>query len=298
VSAQPSEHRSGRPLRYRLFRKCLFGYRPHAVHEAIEARDVAIEARDVALQEAGERMAAVEAQAGAERAELEVRRAEAGSATRRIQELERVSARLATMVVDRDKELRRIRAELQDALERDDEGVRALTVLADDLEMVRRQARTQATRMRLRALREVAAVAQRLADVERAGGDASERLIRCLQEAIERVGVKVDWEEDPAMQAGANGHAEREAGGLFDGLVEVEVGPLSDFSQLVGFEDAAGEIGASSEISVKRFTQGRATLAMRFKHPVELLRELEERAPFEFRVRDMRSNRIVLDLDE
>src|SRR5215216_639474 len=91
VSAQPSEHRSGRPLRYRLFRKCLFGYRPHAVHEAIEARDVAIEAR----------------------------RAEAGSATRRIQELERVSARLATMVVDRDKELRRIRAELQDALERD-----------------------------------------------------------------------------------------------------------------------------------------------------------------------------------
>jgi hypothetical protein len=80
--------------------------------------------------------------------------------------------------------------------------------------------------------------------------------------------------------------------------VEVEVGPLSDFSQLVGFEDAAGAIGATSEISVKRFTQGRATLAMRFKHPVELLRELEERAPFEFRVRDTRSGRVVLDLDE
>jgi hypothetical protein len=37
---------------------------------------------------------------------------------------------------------------------------------------------------------------------------------------------------------------------------------------------------------------------MRFKHPVELLRELEERAPFEFRVRDTRPDRIVLDLDE
>ena len=46
---------------------------------------------------------------------------------------------------------------------------------------------------------------------------------------------------------------------------------MSDFSQLVGFEDAAAGIGATSEVSVRRFTQGRATLAMRFKHPVELL---------------------------
>jgi len=49
---------------------------------------------------------------------------------------------------------------------------------------------------------------------------------------------------------------------------------------------------------VRRFTKGRATLAMRFKHPVELLRELEERAPFVFKVRDLRSDRIVLDVDE
>jgi hypothetical protein len=37
---------------------------------------------------------------------------------------------------------------------------------------------------------------------------------------------------------------------------------------------------------------------MRFKEPVALLRELEERAPFEFRIRDLRSNRLVLDVDE
>ena len=98
-------------------------------------------------------------------------------------------------------------------------------------------------------------------------------------------------------RAATNGHPEREPGELFEGIVEVEVGPLSDFSQLVGFEDAAAGIGATSEVSVKRFTQGRATLAMRFKHPVELLSELEERAPFEFRVRDTRSDRVVLDLD-
>ena len=37
---------------------------------------------------------------------------------------------------------------------------------------------------------------------------------------------------------------------------------------------------------------------MRFKQPVELLRELEERAPFVFKVRDKRSDRVVLDVDE
>ncbi len=74
------------------------------------------------------------------------------------------------------------------------------------------------------------------------------------------------------------------------------MGPLSDFSQLVGFEDAAGGIGSMSEISVTRFTQGRATLAMRFKQPVELLDELKQRAPFEFKVRDRCSDRVVLDV--
>ncbi len=242
--------------------------------------------------EAQERTAAAESRAGAHQAEAE----EAG---RRLAELDQVAARLATMVVDRDQELRRLRADLQAALQRDDEGMRALAAMADDLEMVRRQAGRQATRIRLRA----PATGGRGdgADGTDRGGRgtrARERLLGRLEEAIERVGSEGDWaEDDLAERAAANGHAEREAGELFDGLVEVEVGPLSDFSQLVGFEDAASEIGATSEISVKRFTEGRATLAMRFKHPVELLRELEERAPFGFRVRAMRSDRIVLDLD-
>ncbi len=81
-------------------------------------------------------------------------------------------------------------------------------------------------------------------------------------------------------------------------MVEVEVGPLEDFSQLVGFEDAAGAIGATSEISVRRFARGRATLEMRLDEPVELLRELEQRSPFEFRVRDRRFDRLVLDVED
>jgi chromosome segregation ATPase len=275
-----------------MFRKRLLGYQPSAVDEALEARDAALRA-------ANERVAAAEAHVGAGLAELEARRIEARAAARRIAELEHVSARLATMVVDRDKELRRLRGELRASLERDDGGLRAIAAMAGTLDMVRRQAGRQATRIRLRALREAVELGQALAELDRVEGPARERLLARIEEAVGRVGAEDDWvDEDLAARAEANGHAKRETGELFDGLVEVEVGPLSDFSQLVGFEDAANEIGATSEISVKRFTQGRATLAMRFKHPVELLRELEERAPFEFVVRDTRSDRIVLDLDE
>jgi hypothetical protein len=276
-----------------MFRKRLLGYQPSAVHEALEVRDAA-------LREANERVAAAEAEVGAGRAELEARRAEAQAAAGRIAELEHVSARLATMVVDRDRELRRLRRELQAALERDDGGLRAIAAMAGALDNVRRQAGRQATRIRLRALEEAVELGRALAELEGAEGAARERLLARIEEAVGRVGAEDDWldEDDLAARAEANGHAEREPAELFDGLVEIEVGPLSDFSQLVGFEDAANEIGATSEISVKRFTQGRATLAMRFKHPVELLRELEERAPFDFVVRDTRADRIVLDLDE
>jgi len=91
---------------------------------------------------------------------------------------------------------------------------------------------------------------------------------------------------------GANGS------GVFEGPVQVDVGPLSDFSQLVRLQDAAGSIGATSEVSIKRFSQGRAELAMELDEPVELLRELEERSDLEFRLRSLKDDRVVLDVDD
>ena len=49
---------------------------------------------------------------------------------------------------------------------------------------------------------------------------------------------------------------------------------------------------------MKRFSRGRATVSMNLQDPVELLRELEERAPFDFVVRDTRSDGLILDVDE
>jgi hypothetical protein len=134
-------------------------------------------------------------------------------------------------------------------------------------------------------------------ELERARIERDEAIAALAAAAKPEPAAEADAE--PAVPA-ANGnghHAQARPADIFAGLVEVEVGPLSDFAQLVGLEDAMSEIGGTGEISVKRFTKGRATLEMHLREPVELLRELEERAPFEFRVRDTRDDRVVLDVD-
>ena len=87
---------------------------------------------------------------------------------------------------------------------------------------------------------------------------ARDRLLDSLHEAIARIGAGARRRRRGAAPVAGGGRAEgrRLGRGVFDGRVEVEVGPLADFSQLVGFEDAAGQIAATSEISVKRFAAG------------------------------------------
>jgi hypothetical protein len=146
------------------------------------------------------------------------------------------------------------------------------------------------------ALRDAAEISERITEAARRPAEARDRLLDALGEAIRRIGGAEG--EAAELPASSNGHAPgRNGDEVFAGMVEVEIGPLDDFSQLVGFEDAAGAIGATSEISVKRFASGRATLEMKLGEPVELLRELEERAPFDFKVRDQRSDRLILDVD-
>jgi hypothetical protein len=273
-------------------RRSLFGYRRGDVDTALAQREGELEAVEEELERAESRIELRDAQ-------LEARWVDVRRGLRRVSELEQAVARLADRVVERERTLGELQVELALERERSDESHRALSALADDLAAVRRQARGQATRIRLRALREAAELTERVGELENGRSEMRERLLDSLEEAVKRVGAEVEEEPDPSgLIAAANGHGPRRPGELFEGLVEVEVGPFSDFSQLVGFEDAAGGIGATSEISVTRFTQGRATLAMRFKQPVELLHELEQRAPFEFEVRDRRADRIVLDVNE
>jgi hypothetical protein len=229
--------------------------------------------------------------------------AELAAARRRIAQLKLVAEGLSNRVVAREDDLGEARAELARLRSDSESGMRSLAAVADELESVRSQARGQATRIRMLALREAAELSERIGELIGKSGMAPERLASALAEVLASGPGASESEADPqapkiVAAVNGNGSPPRVAEDVFVGSVEVEVGPLSDFSQLVGFEDAAGAIGATREISVTRFAQGLATLSMRLGEPVELLRELEERAPFEFRVRDLRADRVVLDVED
>jgi hypothetical protein len=225
------------------FKRALFGYRPSDVEAAIAARD----ARNWALERDAEEA-------------LKRWREAADIATDAEQELSALSA----MVIEREREIRGLHERLIEANERHDRSIASLETVSSKLGEIQAQARGQATRIRMKALREAVEVGRRAQELN-------------------------EVEAGPIEQAAQN---------LFEGQVKVEIGPLDDFSQLVGFEDAAGQIDATSDISVERFSEGRATLSMRLNEPVELLRELEERSPLEFKVRRSADDNLILDIDE
>jgi len=195
-----------------------------------------------------------------------------------------------------------LRGELADAREIAREQIEGMAFIGRQLDELRTAARGHATRTRLRALREAAllsAAATEASDHPEIRGERHERLLDALEEAIARVAS--DWEPDapPAAAASAAEIVEtvRSAARAERRSVSVDVGPFEDFSQLVRFEDAANAIGATGDISIKRFSEGRARIDVALSEPVDLLRELEERCDLEFKVRSAADDEIVLDVD-
>ena len=185
---------------------------------------------------------------------------------------------LSEMVIGGEREIRVLTERLREMDERHARALETLDSVTQRLDELHAQARGQATRIRMKALSEAVEMSRR------------------VQELSARL------ESDPATvleaSANGNGHADIEPAQLFEGLVRVDIGPLGDFSQLVGFEDAAGQIDATSEISVERFSEGRATLAVKLDEPVDLVRELEARSPVGFSVRPSGGDAIVLDIED
>jgi chromosome segregation ATPase len=228
------------------FRRSLFGYRRAEVEEVISSRDAQI--------------LHVERQAAAQR--------------ETIAEMETETTALAGMVLEREREIRLLDGRLREANECHDRSIAALDAITARLEELETQARGQATRIRMKALREAVEVSKK---------------------------VKALTDVDPVFQSEPQPTAAPEPApadeGLYAGRVKLEIGPLGDFSQLVGFEDAVGKLGAS-EISVERFSEGRATFSMNLDQPVDLLRELEELSNVDFKVRHNAPDNLILDVDE
>jgi chromosome segregation ATPase len=224
------------------FRRSLLGYRRTDVEDAMSLRDA--------------RILGLELKADAQREAID--------------ELEGETTTLSGMVLEREREIRVLDQRLHEANECHDRSIASLDAITARLEELEAQARGQATRIRMKALREAVEVSkkvQALTDAE-AGAESAEAI-----------------EPAPADDS------------LYAGRVKLEIGPLDDFSQLVGFEDAVGRVGAS-EISVERFSEGRATFSMNLDQPVDLLRELEELSNLEFRVRHTAADNLILDVDE
>lgn len=233
------------------FKRALLGYRRNDVDVAVATRDARIWALQRDLEDA-----------------IEESREAADAAGRAEGEL----ASLSGMVIEREREIRVLGERLREANERHDRSIASLQSVSARLEEIQSQARGQATRIRMKALREAVEVSRRTSELAEAQGDVADG-------------------------APSGGDAEAALGQLFEGLIKLEIGPLGDFSQLVGFENAVGRLGAS-EVSVERFSEGRATVSMRLDEPVDLLRELEENAPFDFQIRRTGDDDLILDVDE
>jgi uncharacterized coiled-coil protein SlyX len=233
----------------RGFKRSLFGYRRPDVDDAIAARD----ARILGLEAKFERQLSA------------------------IDELEGETISLSGMVLEREREIRVLGERLREANACHDRSIASLDAVTARLEEMQEQARGQATRIRMKALREAVEVSQR---------------VQALTEA-----QKAANGAEPAVPTANGNGAPAGSGSLYEGRVRLEIGPLGDFSQLVGFEDTVGQLGAS-EISVERFSEGRATLSMRLDQPTELLRELEELSNLDFKVRHTAPDNLILDVDD
>ena len=134
----------------------------------------------------------------------------------------------------------------------------------------------------MKALREAVEVGRRAQELSEAEGAV---------EAVEEVGV--DHEEAAVRQWPPR----RSSQETFEGTIQVEIGPLGDYSQLVGIEDAIERLGATRDLD-RALLGGPGDAEDEPRRAVDLLRELEEHSPLEFHVRRAADDNLVLDVDD
>jgi hypothetical protein len=218
---------------------------------------------------------------------------------------------------ERDRRIAWLEAELDLSRSQAASQLRGLAALGAELQDLRLSARGQATRIRLEALREAAEVSARVRTLVGAPEGAAESLLRAIERAIDRLGSV--WEgsdpedgDPPRTGAATEDDGDSELTELEaalerhgapgvdepadDARILVDIGPFSDFSQLVSFEDAANAIDATSEISIRRFSGGRASIDVSLREPIDLLQELKSGCELDFEVRSNSADELVLDL--
>jgi hypothetical protein len=85
---------------------------------------------------------------------------------------------------------------------------------------------------------------------------------------------------------------------LFEGRIELGVGPFYDIGSLSAFEQQVASVPNVSEVSVRRFEASHAVVDVRLAAPVALLSELRRVLDSDFGVRQVGSGRVALTFDE
>ncbi|MGH2854602.1 MAG: hypothetical protein ACRDLF_10500 [Solirubrobacteraceae bacterium] len=101
----------------------------------------------------------------------------------------------------------------------------------------------------------------------------------------------------PAGAPPADAPASREET-LFEGRVELGVGPFYDIASLSAFERRLASLPHVSEASVRRFEASHAVVDLRLAAPVALVRELRRTGETDFNVREVADGRLLLTFDD
>jgi hypothetical protein len=268
------------------FRRALFGYRRPDVDAALAANETHVSGLEQLAAALGEQKSTLASQNASQAATIATQEADLTA--------------LSGMVIERERTIRDLTERLEEANAVHDRSIASLEKVSSRLEELQSQARGQATRIRMKALREAVEVSRRAQELTELQGGGVEVVQTPPAPPV------AEPEPEPTIHVthngngNGNGHAPEAAAWtptLFAGKVRLEIGPLGDFSQLVGFEDAVGKLGAT-DISVERFSEGRATFSMRLDQPVDLLGELETLSILDFKVRHTAPDNLILDVDE
>jgi hypothetical protein len=112
-----------------------------------------------------------------------------------------------------------------------------------------------------------------------------------LPAAVEPAAVEPIAEETPAAPASPEDM-------LFEGRVELGVGPFYDIASVSAFERGLASLPYVVEASVRRFEASHAVVDVRLAAPVALVRELRRTVESGFSVREVADGRVLLTFDE
>jgi hypothetical protein len=181
-----------------------------------------------------------------------------------------------------------VRKQLRDAEERHDRSLEKLEVIIQRVDEMQAAARGHATRIRMKALREAIEVSERANSLTQRMDFAGHGDLGGAPATVPEEPLGQETEE-------ISGQAAEEIP-LQEGQVEVEVGPLSDFSQLLAFQEAAEGLPEVDGVRLERFSDGCATLIVSLREPTDLAAALQEAAPLALQQRTSSAGSVAFDV--